>query len=243
METGYQPIKMKRTFEVITDLLKEKIFSGEYEPGDRLPPERELSQMIEVSRSAVREAYHALEMLGIVEVRRGTEGGAFIKEPTHRPITQSIGDLLRLQKIRIEDMTEARLFLEKDLAVLAIQRVREEDLKKLGDWIDMAFDKIKAGIPAHEENVRFHIQLSEISRNPLLTMVYTSLMDLFLLILKMLPADLEASRIIAEEHREVISLLRAGHTDRLLDFLDHHIQGSNNRLVSFSENIRFSAQA
>ena len=235
MAIPYQPIRMRRTFEVIIDLLKEKIFSGEYHPGDRLPSERELAQLVEVSRSAVREAYHTLEILDIVEVRRGTEGGTFIKEPSHRPLTQSISDLIRLRRISLSDMTEARLMIEKDLATLAVERVSDGDLADLQLWVDRAFEKIRERIPAHEENIRFHIRLSEASHNFLLSMVYSSVMDLLLLTLRTLPASLEASRIIAEEHIRIISLLRDGNLVELLEFLDRHIRGSNKRLLLESE--------
>jgi GntR family transcriptional regulator, transcriptional repressor for pyruvate dehydrogenase complex len=239
MSTPYQPIKMRRTFEVIIDLLKEKIFSDEYQPGDRLPSERELSQMIEVSRSAVREAYHALEILDIVEVRRGTEGGTFIKEPTHRPLTQSISDLMRLRKISLSEMTETRRLLEKDLVGLAIERITEKDFVELQGWVDRAFEKINRGVAAHEENVRFHLRLSEASGNRLLSMVYSSVMDLFLLILQTLPANLESSHIIAKEHGQIISLLKNRDLDQLLTLLDRHIKGSNQRLIVQSDKNSF----
>jgi GntR family transcriptional repressor for pyruvate dehydrogenase complex len=235
MPSDYQPIKMRRTFEVIIDLLKEKIFSGEYKPGDRLPSERELSQLIEVSRSAVREAYHALEILDIVEVRRGTEGGTFIKELSHRPFTQSLTDLLRLQKINLSHMSETRLLLEKDLASLAMKRITTAGLDELEKLTERAFEKINSGQAAHVENVRFHIRLSEASCNPLLTMVYSSVMDLFLLILQTLPANLESSRIIAQEHIQIISLLKSKDLDQLLFLLDRHVQGSFERLMRQSE--------
>ena len=198
--------------------------------------------MIAVSRSAVREAYHALEILDVVEVRRGTEGGTFIKELTRRPFTQRISDLLRLRKVNLADMTEARLMLEKDLALLAIEKITDEDIESLHKWVERAFQKIKSSVPAHEENVRFHLRLAEASGNPLLSMVYSSVMDLFLLTLQTLPAKLKSSRIIAEEHLKIISLLQSHDLDQLLEFLDHHIKVSNRRLLKQSkENPIFSA--
>lgn len=240
MATGYQPIKIKRTFEIVIDLIKEKIFSGEYQIGDRLPTERELSEMIEVSRNAVREAYHALEVIGIVEIRRGTEGGTFICDSTHRPITQTIRDLICLRRIRLDDMVEARMFLEKDIAVLAVERATGKDFEKLEAWQDKAFKQIEAKVPAHKENVGFHLCLAEIARNPILMMVYSSVMDLFLLLLHSIPADLEAATIMAEEHRKIISLLKAGNKEKLLTFMDSHIQGSNKRLMVLSKHSQFA---
>lgn len=232
MSVNYEPIKTKRTYEIIADLIKKKIFSGQYQVGDRLPGERDLAALIEVSRNAVREAYHALELSGVVEIRRGIDGGAFIKDPNHKPITQSISDLLFLRKINLEDITGARLLLEKGMAELAIQQITDEDLSELKDWVDKAAAKLKAGIPAHDENVQFHIRLCQTARNPLLTMVYSSVMELLLLILKILPAKFEASRIVTEEHKKIITLLRAGRLDPLSAYLDQHIHEANNRLLT-----------
>ena len=235
MPMTYQPIKTRRTFEIIVDLLKEKIFSGEYQPGDRLPVERDLAEMVQVSRSAVREAYHALELFDIVEIRKGTDGGTFIKEPTHRSITQNISDLIRLRRVSLSDMVETRLVLEKDLAELALQRIKPQDFEKLEGCVTRAFALLKKGVPAHKENIQFHLYLAEVSRNALLLMVYSSVMDLFHLALQSIGADFEMSQIIAEEHREIINLLKKGERDPLLLFLDKHIRGSNDRLLEKSK--------
>lgn len=232
----YQSLKRKRTFEIIVDLLKKRIFSGEYTVGDRLPSEREFAEMIEVSRSAVREAYHALEILNIVEIRKGTEGGAFIREPSHRPITQSLSDLIRLRRINLQDMTEARLFLEKDLAQLALKRATKKDIEDLQLLVDQSFERIKAGESPHRENVQFHLRISEISRNQLLMKVYASVMELHLLVLEAVPAEFEASKIIAKEHIQIIQLLKDKEIEKLIAFVDKHIQGSTQRLMKRCKN-------
>ena len=72
----FKPPKIKRTFELIVEELKKEIFTGRYQPGDRLPSERSLAASLEVSRTAIREAYRALELSGIIEIRKGSEGGA-----------------------------------------------------------------------------------------------------------------------------------------------------------------------
>jgi DNA-binding FadR family transcriptional regulator len=234
MQSDYEPIKAKRTFEIVADLLKKKIFSGEYKVGDRLPSERDLCDLLAVSRSAVREAYHALELSGIVEIRKGNEGGAFIRYPTHKPITQSIRDFILLRKMSLSDMAEARSILEKDLAELAIERLQESDLLLLREKVDQAFEKTARKLPASEENVQFHVRFSEISRNPLLIMVYSSVMDLFILILKSVSPDYRVSHLVAEEHLRIISLLQAGQLKPLLDYMDQHIRESNSRLLEYA---------
>ncbi len=236
MTKNYQPIKVKRTFEIIVDLLKAKIFSGEYQIGDRLPTERELSEMIEVSRNAVREAYHILEVVGVVEVRRGTGGGTFICDSAHRPITQTIRNLILLRQIRLDDMMEARMLLERDIASLAIERATKEDIEKLEVCQEKALRKLKANIPAHSENVDFHFCMANIARNPIITMVYSSVMDLHLLLLQSIPADMEAAVKMAKAHQEIITLIKAGKKEALLAAMDRHNQGSNKTLTALSNN-------
>ncbi len=235
MSISFQPIKKKRTFEEIVELLKGKIFSGEYQTGDKLPTERDFAQMIKVSRSAVREAYHALELFGIVEIRKGIEGGTFIKEPKHHSITQSINDLMRLRRITLDEMVETRLILEKDLATLTLQRIVQADYNKLENCIAESFEILKKGLPAHHQNIKFHLCLAEIAGNELLLMVYSSVMDLFTIMLQFAGADYEGSKIVAEEHLEIIELLKKGELSNLLNFVGNHIQGSNKRLLEISK--------
>ena len=89
--TWVQPIKNRRGFEVILDRLEAALLSGELSVGDRLPGERELAAGFGVSRTSVREALRVLEALGILEVKRGTEGVSLRNEPG-----DAFADLLRL---------------------------------------------------------------------------------------------------------------------------------------------------
>ena len=235
MTSAFKPIRTKRTFEEIVELLKEKIFSGEFQPGDQLPTERDLAQMVQVSRSAVREAYHALELFGIVEIRKGVDGGTYIREPNNHSITQSINDLIRLRRISLDEMMEARVVLEKDLAALAIRRLTPEGLKKLENCIADSFAVLEKGLPAHTENVKFHLCIAELSGNKLLKMVYSSVMDLFTMVLHSAGANYEMSKVIAEEHLEILNLLKDGELKQLLKFLDVHVRGSNERLLEVTK--------
>lgn len=230
MDVPFKPLKTRRTFELIVEMIKEKIFAGEYCSGDRLPTERDLAEMLEVSRPTVREAYRALELFGIIEVRKGKEGGAFILEPNHASLTRTISDLLRLGRVRLTDLTEARLCLEKDVVELAVGKATPNDIKRLRVWIDKAFEKIQAGIPASEENVAFHLCFAEIAGNPVLLMLLNSVMDLLLLFIKALNTDVETSRQVAQEHYDIVASLEEGDLERLTEVMDRHIRSSNRRL-------------
>ena len=235
MSTQFQPINEKRIFEKIVGMLKQKVFSGEFRPGDRLPAERELANSLRVSRLSVREAYRALELFGMLEIRRGNGGGAFICVPHRKTIFESISDFFRLQGISLEEWVEARLLLELDIAKLAINRADDRDYERLEGWVKKAFHQIEAGIPAHQENVRFHLCLAEVAGNPILLTVYGSLMDLELDTLKALSADLEQSRDVAMDHAKIINTLKSRNTDRLSKVIEEHVRGSAQRLITISK--------
>jgi GntR family transcriptional repressor for pyruvate dehydrogenase complex len=228
----FQPLNEKKNFERIVDLVKEKVFLGEFRPNDRLPTERELAETLKVSRLSVREAYRALELFGMVEIRRGNEGGAFIRGPSRRSIIQSVSDLFRFQGITLEEWTEARLLLELDIARLAIKRASDKDYGRLEALIKEAQEKIKSGTPAHQEHIRFHLSFAELSRNRILYTAYNSMMDLLLNNLIALSASLEHSRKAMLAHTRIVAALKKGDFDPLSAVIEEHVRGAGRRLKS-----------
>ena len=73
------PVKNKRTFEEVSDKLKELIFDGTLKPGQQLPSEHALAQLFQVGRQSVREALRVLELSGFITIRAGVKGGAVIE--------------------------------------------------------------------------------------------------------------------------------------------------------------------
>jgi GntR family transcriptional repressor for pyruvate dehydrogenase complex len=230
---AYKPIKVKRTFEYILDLLREKIISGELKVGDRLPTERELAEMVQVSRNTVRQAYHILNQLGLVDINKGVSGGAVVREPSHRPLTQCLNDLLGLGAMTMEDIAEARLFLEKNIIELAYRHITDADIDMLRSSSEKSLALIQQGRAAHRENFQYHRLLADIAGNPVLKMAYFSVLDLLNFVVET-TADLNMSAIIAEEHLEFLDLLRGNDLQSLLKFTEEHIRGSNERLLAIS---------
>jgi GntR family transcriptional regulator, transcriptional repressor for pyruvate dehydrogenase complex len=241
--TQFQPLNEKRNFEKIVDLLKEKVFSGEFGPGHRLPTERELAEALKVSRLSVREAYRALEMFGMLEIRRGNEGGAFIRAPSRHSIIQSVSDLFRFQGITLGEWNEARLLLELDIARLAIKRGDVRDYKHLEDLIGKAYEKIDRGIPAHEEHIDFHLAFAELAHNPILYTAYNSMMDLLLNNLISLKVTLEHSRKATLAHVAIVDALKTGKFDRLSRVIGEHVQEAGERLAPITEDSPLFAHA
>ncbi len=227
-----QFLKPKRTFEAILDLLKGRIFSGQYRAGDRLPAERDLAETLGIGRPAVREAYRALELLGIVEIRKGKEGGAFICLPSFKPLAATLTDLLRLRAVSIAQLTEARLAMEKSITELLVRRLSNEDLDGLRAMVDQAVAKAESGTPAGEDNIAFHLRLAEIAGNPVLVLVLGSIMDLMSLAILSAKPDPAITRAVAEDHYRILEALASREFDRVWPVMEAHIRESNARLAA-----------
>jgi DNA-binding FadR family transcriptional regulator len=125
-------------YELTADQLRRALYAGRYLPGDRLPPERELSQQLDVSRTTLREAVRVLVAEGLVHVRRGSQGGIVV---AHRPklSTAALRALLRRSLDEVEEILDLRIVLESGAAGLAATRRSEDDVAS----IQAAFDRMQ----------------------------------------------------------------------------------------------------
>src|ERR1700742_2886057 len=102
----FSPVSVDRVSQVIVDQVKALIRDGRLQPGDRLPSERELCQRFGVSRVTVREALRVLEATGLIDIRVGAHGGAFVTTPTSQQVGAGLADLLNLSPLTALQVTE-----------------------------------------------------------------------------------------------------------------------------------------
>src|SRR6201992_4299274 len=108
----FSRVSVGRISEIIVDQIRLLMREGQLKPGDRLPPERDLCEQFGVSRVTVREALRMLESSGLVEIRVGARGGAFVTAPSSDRGGEGLSDLLSLSVIDAADVTEVRMILE-----------------------------------------------------------------------------------------------------------------------------------
>lgn len=126
-----RPVMTRRTFEDITAQLRDAIAAGHLRPGDRLPGERDLAEQFVVSRTVVREAMRMLESAGLLELRKGRNGGAVVREGSSGCVTQSIQDMVLLGSLPLSDLTEARIDITNSVIAHFCERATEEDYERL----------------------------------------------------------------------------------------------------------------
>ena len=96
---SFKPIKQSRVSGEVAEQLKQSILLGQFEAGDKLPSERDLSNQFQVSRIAIREALRFLENTGFVETRQGVTGGTFVTDLSFEHLSNAFVDLFLAEKI------------------------------------------------------------------------------------------------------------------------------------------------
>lgn len=203
------PTRRGRVSAEILQQLKSAILGARLRPGDRLPPEKALADRFHSSRGSVREAIRSLEESGLVVVRRGFGGGAFVADTDLRHVTDSLSTLLRLGKVSIQHLTEARLVLEPRLAWLAAERVTDEELERMHRHLGSHAAAIDAGRFHATANLGFHRMVAEASKNPALVFVINSIADLMVKeVVARLRMDAETTRSNLAFHERLYEALK-----------------------------------
>jgi GntR family transcriptional regulator, transcriptional repressor for pyruvate dehydrogenase complex len=163
-----------RASEMIVDQIRLLIRDGQLKPGDRLPAERELGEQFGVSRVTVREALRGLEANGMVAIKVGARGGAFVTAPTSARIGEGIIDLLTMSDLTDREVTEARQIFELGIIPLVCERATEEDIAELNEICDRGDAALENGSYPMELSAEFHSRVAIASHNAAIAMLAAS---------------------------------------------------------------------
>src|SRR5205809_4638284 len=141
----FAPVSVARASSAIADQIRAAIVGGRLSEGERLPPERELAEQFGVSRVTVRDALRALEAMGLLEVRVGARGGAFVTVPSGSIMGQTMSDMMMMSALTPEDIVEARLVVELGTTTLACARATDDDLARLREHCHRSQEALAAG--------------------------------------------------------------------------------------------------
>jgi GntR family transcriptional repressor for pyruvate dehydrogenase complex len=175
-----EPNKTTKVYEQVIEQIKSKIKSGEIKKGDRLPSEREMSELIGVSRTSVREAIRALEVVGLVESKQGA--GNYIKTNFDNSLFEPLSVMFMLQESSVKEMYDLRETLELECAKLSAKNIEDNELALLTAIVDRMY---LAGSEEEslELDIKFHYLIAKTSRNVLLINmldVISQIMDEFI---------------------------------------------------------------
>jgi GntR family transcriptional regulator, transcriptional repressor for pyruvate dehydrogenase complex len=167
----FTPIVAGRISATISAQIRSAILEGKLKPGDRLPTERELTGRFGVSRVTVRDALRALETAGLVEIRVGAAGGAFVTAPSSGLVGRGISDMLALSQVDPDEIAEARLIMELGTVGLAVDRASDEDIADLRELAERAAQALADGDYDSSMAREFHARLAAAAHNRAIDLV------------------------------------------------------------------------
>ena len=219
-----------RVSETITRRIRKAISEGRLAPGERLPAEREMAGRLRASRVSVREAYRSLAEAGLINIRRGAEGGAFIADFDPAPLSRNLTFLLRVGRTSHEELTEARALLEPSVARLAARRARPEDLTRLEELMKSEEAAPRGSSEARCIHLEFHRLVAECARNLPLSILIRGMIDLSFEIAQDVVISNDLHAHIVGDHAEIFDAIRRRDEDAAEEAMLRHVRDVQGRL-------------
>jgi GntR family transcriptional regulator, transcriptional repressor for pyruvate dehydrogenase complex len=206
--------------EQVLTLLRSNVLRA----GDQLPPERELAAALRASRSTTREALRILQARGLLEVRVGARGGAFLAAPTSDHAVQGFLDLLTSRGVSVTQVTEARAVVEVAALPLSCARATAEDIAELRALAERDQRALAEGSYQEAYSVAFHARLARCAHNPVIDTMLESMRDVLLASLAVTQRAPAMDRHRGlDEHRLIVDAVERGDPDRAVTILRQHL--------------------
>jgi len=223
MENMFHPVKGKRTFEEVSDKIKQLIFKGVLKVGDRLPSEVEMAKQFNVGRQSVREALRLLELSGFIEIQKGSTGGPVVQDMVLNTLSNSLLDAIQVKGITIEQLTAARIDIEKIVLGHVFTHFDDSDIQLLSENVTRATKRIESGLQAFRENVHFHKLLARASKNPMFVIVVEAIMAVCADFLSRREPDLKKSKSVVDDHKKILDAVIKRDQEEAVRLLETHL--------------------
>jgi DNA-binding FadR family transcriptional regulator len=207
----FQAAKPTKVFQEVVSQIEEAILAGRIAAGQTLPSERELKEIFQISRGTLREALRVLEQKGLIEIRLGVGGGSVVRSVDAGRVSESLGLLIRSQKVSLDHLAEFREGLEGSIAAQAAARRSAADIRKLKDLLAAADACVQDGQRRREEflevDKQIHMTIAASTQNPIYQSVLASIHDnIHRYYERFLSMD---ARELLENHRDLCGLVDA----------------------------------
>lgn len=229
-------VKPNRVSQQVAEQIRNLILDGKLRPGDKLPSERELSKLIAVGRLSLREGLRILESFGILNTRYGVHSGTYVSSIGLEHLTEKFSDILKLSKITVNQLTEARLEISLANLRYFIKRGTKEDILRLEQCIKETENLLKSGIQTRDKNLYFHQLIAEGSKNPVFIFLHHSLLDILRQFLSTFVSPPEHSRRVLASNKRILTYLKEKNLHRASSAMKSHILYTGKRIKSLTRN-------
>lgn len=220
----FTPVSTGRLSGEIVAQIMHAIRQGRLAPGDQLPPERDLTKQLGVSRVSVRDALRTLEAHGLIRVRVGARGGAFVTAPAPKLVGEGLTNMLMLASVTPADVTEARIVFELAMLDLACERATDEDIVELEEICDRADASLATGSYDVALSAEFHTRLARCTHNDAVALFADTFHGAIVASLEEAKQiDPAVGRAGTVEHRALVAAIRAHDAVAARRILSEHL--------------------
>jgi GntR family transcriptional repressor for pyruvate dehydrogenase complex len=196
--------KTSKISDQIIDQIRDAILSGKLKPGDRLASEKELADQFGVSKATMREALRVLEVMGLIEMRKGISGGIFMAEVGMRTTIHSIINFLHFQTISIKEITLLRYLIEPMVARIASAKITDSDIRNLKKMVG---EKVPRDEDRVSKEIGFHRYLARLADNTLLILIVDFVDNLLDSIKSKIELNPDFYQQVRKSHQEILNCL------------------------------------
>src|SRR5271167_2433241 len=175
IKSDFEVVRRHKVYEAVAKQI-ERLILKKLKPGDKLPSERELAEMLQVSRSSIRDAIRGLELMGLVEPRQGA-GTIVLERAADAPASPFANALTRRQE-RVSELLDFRKMVEPPLASRAATHASPDEIAEMEEILQRQEVKLSQGEIASAEDAEFHYSIALASGNSVVLKVIDILMDL-----------------------------------------------------------------
>ena len=217
-------VRTRRTFEAVSEQIRAQVRAGALRVGDRLPNERELAKTFEISRHAVRESLRELEAMGMVTLKKGATGGAFISDGRPDAVSDVMRGMFYVGGISLEQLTEARLWIESVVVRVATARADAPAYAILEENVRLAEAETLAGRlnVKTQHNIEFHNLLAATTGNPVLIMTMNAMMGILREFVGQVGSVMGLD--VIQSRRRLLRHMHAGDADRAVAEMEKHLK-------------------
>lgn len=162
--SGLQPVQVTSAVDEVTDRLLTAIALGEFSVGERLPPERELADLLAVSRPTVRTAMSRLRAIGCLAVVRGRSGGHYVRSGWREESGPAVRRNLRSRWERVSTLLDTRCLVESLIAGTAAERRDEQDIEAVSAAL-ASYERAEEPASVRDADAVLHQAISRAARN------------------------------------------------------------------------------